>query len=40
MHFLNRIKPEYSVDAEGCVPNEAFWQRAALGERQKIPGTA
>lgn len=28
MHFLNRIRPEFSADAEGCFPNEAFWQRA------------
>ena len=28
MHFLNRIRPEFSVDAEGCFPNPAFWQRA------------
>jgi class 3 adenylate cyclase len=28
MHFLNRIRPEFSADAEGCFPNEAFWRRA------------
>ncbi|MBL6945075.1 MAG: GAF domain-containing protein [Rhodospirillales bacterium] len=25
MHFLDRIKPEYSADTDGCVPNEDFW---------------
>lgn len=35
MHFLNRIRPEFSADAEGCMPNEAFWQRAGLREPQK-----
>lgn len=24
MHFLDRIKPEFSADPEGCIPNEAF----------------
>lgn len=38
MHFLNRIRPEFSADAEGCFPNESFWQRAGLSERQKFPG--
>lgn len=28
MYFLNRIRPAFSADAEGCVPNEAFWQRS------------
>ncbi len=40
MHFLNRIRPEFSADAEGCVPNEAFWQRAGLSERQKFPAAS
>lgn len=35
MHFLNRIRAEFSADAEGCMPNEAFWQRAGLREPQK-----
>jgi len=26
MHFLDRIKPEYSADPEGFVPNDAFWR--------------
>jgi len=26
MHFLNRIKPEFSADTSGFVPNEAFWR--------------
>ena len=25
MYFLNRIKPVYSSDANGCVPNDSFW---------------
>lgn len=28
MYFLNKIKPEFSTDADGFVPNEAFWHRA------------
>jgi class 3 adenylate cyclase len=28
MYFLNRIKPEFSADAEGIVPNERFWLAA------------
>lgn len=28
MFFLNRIKPEFSADAEGTTPNDAFWQAA------------
>jgi adenylate cyclase len=27
MYFLNRIKPEFSADPWGVVPNEAFWRR-------------
>ena len=27
MYFLNRIKPEFSDDADGIVPNAAFWHR-------------
>jgi len=30
MHFLRRIKPEFSSDADGCFPNEAFWHRAGV----------
>jgi len=26
MFFVNRIKPEFSADAEGVQPNAAFWQ--------------
>ncbi len=40
MHFLNRIKPEFSADAEGCFPNEAFWQRAGLSEPQRFSGAS
>ncbi len=36
MHFLNRIRPEFSADAEGCFPNETFWQRAGLSEPQRF----
>jgi len=28
MHFLNRIRPEYSEDGDGTVPNGAFWDGA------------
>ena len=27
MYFLNRIKPEFSADPWGTVPNESFWRR-------------
>ena len=27
MHFLNRIKPQFSADSDGFVPNEAFIKR-------------
>jgi class 3 adenylate cyclase len=37
MHFLNRIRPEFSADAEGCFPNKAFWQRVGLSEPQAAP---
>lgn len=37
MHFLNRIRPEFSADPEGCFPNEAFWRRAGLSEAQRPP---
>jgi adenylate cyclase len=26
MYFVNRIRPELSADAEGCIPNERFWK--------------
>ena len=28
MYFLGRIRPDYSADAEGQAPNEAFWRAA------------
>lgn len=28
MFFVNRIKPEFSADADGVTPNEAFWKAA------------
>jgi hypothetical protein len=28
---LDRIKPELSADAEGCLPNERFWNASGLG---------
>lgn len=31
MYFLDRIRPELAADAEGCVPNERFWDARALG---------
>lgn len=31
MYYLDRIRPELSADAEGCVPNERFWQASRLG---------
>ncbi len=31
MYYLNRIKPEFSADAEGCVPNDEFWRAHDLG---------
>ena len=27
MHFLNRIKPEFSADAAGVIPNDRFWKQ-------------
>jgi adenylate cyclase len=39
MHFLNRIRPQFSADAEGCMPNEAFWQKAGLSEVEKLPSS-
>ncbi|MCB1178420.1 MAG: GAF domain-containing protein [Leptospiraceae bacterium] len=35
MYFLNRLKPEFSSDSEGLVPNEAFqeiYEKVKLGE--------
>lgn len=26
MHYLNRIKPEFSADAAGLIPNDRFWK--------------
>ena len=40
MHFLKRIRPEFSADAEGCFPNETFRQKADSSERQKMPRTS
>jgi class 3 adenylate cyclase len=31
VYVLNRIKPEFSADTGGFVPNEAFWNRAGEG---------
>ena len=36
MHFLNRIKLEYSEDADGCVPNEIFGTRSKLARADKL----
>jgi class 3 adenylate cyclase len=30
MYFVARIKPEFSSDAEGLTPNEAFWKAAGV----------
>lgn len=30
MYFLDRIRPEFSADSEGCVPNAAFWKASGL----------
>jgi adenylate cyclase len=27
MYFLNRVKPEFSSDPAGTMPNEAFWKK-------------
>jgi adenylate cyclase len=40
MHFLNRIRSEFSADVEGCFPNEAFWRRADSSGRQRFPGVS
>ena len=37
MYFLNRIKPEFSADSEGVVPNENFWQTAGLDPPSTSP---
>lgn len=31
MYFLDRIKPDLSADAEGCLPNDRFWNASGLG---------
>ncbi|MXQ14499.1 adenylate/guanylate cyclase domain-containing protein [Microvirga makkahensis] len=31
MYFVNRIRPEFSADAEGCVPNAEFWRASGTG---------
>lgn len=31
MYFLHRIRPELSADAEGCIPNERFWNMSGVG---------
>ena len=36
MYFLNRIKPEFSADGDGFVPNEAFWHRAGVERTSAI----
>jgi class 3 adenylate cyclase len=30
MYFLNRIRPAFSADAEGCFPNEGFWKAGGI----------
>ena len=31
MYFLNRIQPNLAADAEGCVPNDRFWNASGVG---------
>jgi adenylate cyclase len=31
MYFLNRIRPDLAADAEGCLPNDRFWNAKGLG---------
>jgi hypothetical protein len=31
MYFLNRIRPDLAADAEGCLPNDRFWNARGLG---------
>ena len=31
MYFLNRIRPDLAADAEGCVPNDRFWNASGVG---------
>jgi hypothetical protein len=31
MYFLNRIRPDLTADAEGCLPNDRFWNASGLG---------
>lgn len=34
MYFLDRIKPEFSADPEGCRPNTQFWTALGVAERR------
>ena len=31
MYFLNRIRPDLTADAEGCLPNDRFWNASGVG---------
>jgi hypothetical protein len=31
MYFLNRIQPHLAADAEGCLPNDRFWNASGVG---------
>lgn len=31
MYFLNRIQPDLAADAEGCLPNDRFWNTSRFG---------
>jgi adenylate cyclase len=31
MYFLNRIQPDLAADAEGCLPNDRFWNASGVG---------
>jgi hypothetical protein len=36
MYFLNRIRPEFSSDAHGILPNEAFWNKTSPQLRPRV----
>lgn len=35
MFFLDRIKREFSADADGTAPNQAFWRAAQAGPARR-----
>ena len=34
MYFVNRLRPEYSADADGMIPNDAFLKKYGEIARQ------